>query len=116
MIRQVALIASLLWSASAFAQAAQAPQGSADAGKDIFTRVGCWTCHGTEGQGAAATGPRIADTALPFDAFLQQLRHPVSQMVPVPVSIVSDQQAADIYAYLQTIKKDNWKAIPLLQH
>jgi mono/diheme cytochrome c family protein len=116
MVRQAALIVSLLWSASVFAQTAQPPQGSSDAGRDAFMKVGCWTCHGTEGQGAAATGPRIANTALPFDAFLQQLRHPANQMVPVPTSIVSDKQAADIYAYLHTIKKDDWKSIPLLQH
>src|ERR1700677_3881958 len=116
MIRKIAFIAALTWSAGAFAQDMQAPQGSADAGKDVFTKVGCWTCHGTEGQGAAETGPRIADTALPFVAFLHQLRQPSNQMLPVPVSIVSDQQAADIYAYLHTIKREDWKTITLLKH
>ena len=116
MIRNIALIVALTWSVGASAQQSQTAQGSAEAGKATFTAVGCWSCHGTEGQGAAATGPKIANTALPFDAFLQQLRHPASQMVPVPVSIVSDKQAADIFAYLHTIKKDDWRTIPLLIH
>ncbi len=34
------------------------PAGDADAGKKLFVSLGCWTCHGYEGQGGA--GPRIA--------------------------------------------------------
>ena len=98
--------------AAASAQEA-APAGSADTGKVTFNKA-CYTCHGTTGQGAAATGPRIGPTALPYSAFLHQVRDPRSQMVPFPSAILSDQDVADIYAYLQSQKKEDYKQIPLL--
>ena len=37
-----------------------APAGNAEAGKKVFTKDGCYECHGREGQGAAqGAGPRI---------------------------------------------------------
>ena len=107
-----AFSAVLFTTQGAFAQQA-APAGSVDAGRAIFTRS-CYTCHGTTGEGAAATGPRIGPTELPFDAFLHQVREPRSQMVPVPATILSDQDVADIYAYLQSQKNEDYKQIPLL--
>jgi mono/diheme cytochrome c family protein len=97
--------------ASAFAQ--DTPKGSADTGKITFNKA-CYTCHGTTGQGAAATGPRIGPTELPFDAFLHQVRDPRDQMAPFPATILSDQDVADIYAYLESQKKEDYKQIPLL--
>ena len=31
-----------------------APAGNADTGKKLWVSVGCWQCHGYEGQGGAA--------------------------------------------------------------
>jgi mono/diheme cytochrome c family protein len=98
---------------SAAALAQDAPKGSAEAGKITYNKS-CYTCHGTTGQGAAATGPRIGPTPLPFDAFVHQVRQPYNQMVPYPPSILSDQDLADIYAYLRSQKKEDYKQIPLL--
>ena len=64
--------------------------------------------------GCRGTGPRIGPTALPFDAFVHEVRQPVNQMVPFPPTILSDQDLADIYAYLQSQKKEDYKQIPLL--
>ena len=89
-----------------------APQGSADSGKITFNKA-CYTCHGTTGQGGPA-GPRIGPTALPFDAFIHQVRDPRSEMAPFPPNILSDHDVADIYAYLETQKKEDYKQIPLL--
>ena len=47
------------------AQTAPAPAGNADTGKTLYVSVGCWQCHGYEGQGGAA-GPRLASRPLPF--------------------------------------------------
>jgi mono/diheme cytochrome c family protein len=112
-IETAVLGAALLAGAPTFAQ--QAPQGSAEAGKATFNKA-CYTCHGTTGQGAAGTGPRIGPTSLPFDAFLHQVRQPANQMAPFAPNLLSDQDVADIYAFLQAQKKEDYRQIPLLSN
>ena len=80
-----------------------APQGDAKAGQQLFLADGCWECHGTVGQGGVITGPRLARTALPLAAVLQQLRVPQNAMPPYEASVISDAQVADIYAWLETL-------------
>jgi mono/diheme cytochrome c family protein len=109
---KIAVLGTALLS-SAAALPEDAPKGSADTGKTTYNKA-CYTCHGTTGQGAAATGPRIGPTALPFDAFVHLVRQPTNQMVPFPPTILSDQDIADIYAYLRSQKKEDYKQIPLL--
>jgi ubiquinol-cytochrome c reductase cytochrome c subunit len=76
---------------------------------------GCFQCHGTVGQGGRVTGPRIARTELPFAAFLNQLRNPSNEMPPYEVKILSNGDAANIYAYLQSLPAPlAVKDIPLL--
>ena len=110
LVKIVELGPALMMSVVALAQ--DAPKGSADAGKVTFNKT-CYTCHGTTGQGAE-TGPRIRPTALAFDAFIHQVRRPAREMVPIPSTILSDQDVADIYAYLQTQKREDYRQIPLL--
>ena len=104
--------------AQASAQQAEkpAPSGNKDNGKKLYRSDGCFECHGTEGQGAAAvTGPRIGPPQLSFEGFTEQLRHPSSQMPPYTSKVVSDQDLADLYAYLQSRPKSApAKDIPLL--
>jgi cytochrome c551/c552 len=57
-MRLAPYLASAALAAGLFlAQAAVA--ASAENGKQVFMRAGCWQCHGTIGQGAA-TGPKLA--------------------------------------------------------
>jgi mono/diheme cytochrome c family protein len=107
----LALGASLLAASAASAQDAP-PQGSAENGKKLFTATGCYQCHGYAGQGAPGYAPRIAPKLLPYQAFVKQLRQPRSEMPPYEAAIVSDQQIADIYAYLKTQKDDDPKVVP----
>lgn len=112
MMRFVPLVAAtLLAGGIAFAQDA-APQGSAENGKKLFTADGCYQCHGYAGQGAPGYAPRIAPKLLPYQAFLNQLRRPRAEMPPYEAAIVSDQQVADIYAFLKTQKEDDPKVVP----
>jgi len=101
--------------ATAFAQE-KPPEGSADRGKQHFTKYMCYTCHGTVGQGAdRGTGPSIAPSPLPYLAFALQVRSPRLDMPAYRKEFVSDQELADIYAYLSTIKPGReLKDIPLL--
>ena len=112
MKRSILAIAFATLSSMAFAEGA--PAGSADAGKAMFQKAGCWTCHNYGGTGSAGTGPRIGPTALEWEGFIHQVREPANQMAPFPEAILSDQDLANIYAYLQTQKREDPKTIPLL--
>ena len=85
------------------ASPALAQQGDAKNGEKHFKSDGCYQCHGYAGQGASMTGPRISRTALTFDQFLNQLRHPANAMAPYEEPIMPTATAADIYAYLKAM-------------
>jgi mono/diheme cytochrome c family protein len=93
-----------------------APSGNAENGKKIFTKDGCYECHGREGQGAAqGAGPRIGPLQLSFEAFTKYVHQPTGQMPPYTSKVISDQELADIYAFLQSRPKATpSKDIPLL--
>jgi mono/diheme cytochrome c family protein len=92
------------------------PAGNAETGKKIFTKDGCYECHGREGQGAAqGAGPRIGPLQLSFEAFSKYVHQPTGQMPPYTSKVISDQELADIFAYLQSRPKATpSKDIPLL--
>jgi mono/diheme cytochrome c family protein len=96
------------------AMAQDTPRGDAANGKKLFETIGCFECHGFAGQGGA--GPKLIDPPA-FPAFILQLRTPRQVMPPYTAKVLSDQQAADIYAHLQEFPKPtDPKTIPLLQN
>jgi ubiquinol-cytochrome c reductase cytochrome c subunit len=110
----LALTALALSAGPVFAQQA-APAGTVANGERLYVQVGCYQCHGLAGQGALRTGPRVSRTAFSYQGFLAQIRHPVDQMPPYEAAVLSDQDAADIYAYLQQMPPPREpKSIPLL--
>jgi mono/diheme cytochrome c family protein len=87
---------------------------SAENGKQVFMRAGCWQCHGSVGQGGVA-GPKLAPDPLPLDALSSFVRTTNRAMPPYREEILSDVDLADLYAYLQSIPKGlDAKSIPLL--
>ena len=99
-----------------YAQQASTPAGDADNGKKLYREIGCYQCHGLAGQGAVMTGPSVSRTELAFDGFLNQLRHPANQMPPYEAVVLSDNDAADIYAYLRQMPAPpDPNSIPLLK-
>jgi mono/diheme cytochrome c family protein len=92
------------------------PPGSGERGQQAFMKYMCYTCHGTVGQGAdRGTGPKIAPGMLPYAAFALQVRTPRLDMPPYRQQFLSDQELADIYAYLSLTKPSpTAKEIPLL--
>jgi len=92
--------------------------GDATRGKDIFLRDNCYTCHGTTGAGGGALGgPRLAHTGLTPNAILNELRHPRAVMPAYSEKVLSDAEAADIVAYIQSLSREpgaDAKAIKLL--
>jgi mono/diheme cytochrome c family protein len=79
---------------------ADAPAGNAENGKRLFTKDGCYECHGREGQGSTMSGPRIAPDPVPLEVILRYVRKPTGEMPPYSAKVVSDQDLADIYAFL----------------
>ena len=106
-------VAALVGTSPALAQ--DTPRGDAANGKKLFETIGCFECHGYAGQGGAA-GPKLIDPPA-YPAFIVQLRTPRQQMPPYTGKVLSDQQAADIYAHLQTFPKPpDVASIPLLRN
>lgn len=97
-------------------KSAPSPEGNAETGKKIFTKAGCYECHGREGQGAAqASGPRIGPSQRFIRPFIKYVRQPTGQMPPYTSAVISDQELTDIYAYLQSRSRATpSKDIPLL--
>ncbi len=64
----------------------------------------CTSCHGLHGNDGKA--PHIAGFDKGFNTFLFRLRSPDSVGMPAfPETELSRQDAADIYAYLKSLKK-----------
>jgi ubiquinol-cytochrome c reductase cytochrome c subunit len=82
------------------AAAPASPNGNVANGKALYVSVGCYQCHGFVGQGGAA-GPRL-NPPLAYEPWLLQLRTPRFVMPPYSPVVLTDQQAADIYAYTAT--------------
>ena len=101
----VAAVTALCASAIAgLAWAQEAPRGDDANGKRLYLAT-CFACHGRSGQGGAMNGPApiLAKTAMPFDGFKAQLRQPINEMPAYSEAVMSDQQIADVYAFLQTL-------------
>jgi mono/diheme cytochrome c family protein len=87
-----------------------------DKGKRLYVTHGCYECHGFQGQGSTAAGPRIAPAPIPRDAFVAYLRQPSGEMPPYSERVISDAELADIRAFLATIPKGpNPSEVPLLK-
>jgi ubiquinol-cytochrome c reductase cytochrome c subunit len=109
----VSISLALVMSAGlAFAQ--DEPKGNAQTGKLLFEAKGCYSCHGFVGQGSRE-GPRLTP-AMAYPAFVAQLRTPRAIMPPYTAALVTDQQAADMHAYLAGLPKPpDPKTVKLLQ-
>jgi mono/diheme cytochrome c family protein len=110
-----AVAVALFGLSSAIAAPAAAPQGDSAKGKANFERVGCWECHGHQGQGGNA-GVRIADPVpLAWPAFLAWVRTTSGDMPPFTEKVLPNQDLVDIYAWLQSVPKGpDYRNIPLL--
>lgn len=106
----IALFVAALVVSIGFAQS----NGSAENGKKLFLRDGCWECHGYAGQGSR-DGARIASTALNAQGLIRYVRRPSGAMPAYVDKVITDQELTDIWAYLKTLSGPKpVKDIPLL--
>ena len=103
-------------STDAAQKAASAPTGNAQRGKMLYTRIGCYECHGWDGQSGGGTGPKLGPGPLPFAAFTYQVRSPRNSMPPYTAKVLSDGDLTDIYAFVQSLPQPpKVDTIPLLK-
>ena len=81
---------------------ADASAASAEKGKVLFIRYGCFQCHGTVGQGGNA-GPKLAPDPLPYEALANFVRTTNRTMPPYKEQVLPNEDLQDIYAYLQSV-------------
>jgi mono/diheme cytochrome c family protein len=95
--------------------AAAAPAGNVEKGKETYKKVGCYECHGLEAQGGPGTAPRLGPNPIPFARFSPYVRSPTGNMPPYRVSVLPDQDLADIYAFVRSAPRPPaLSTIPLL--
>jgi mono/diheme cytochrome c family protein len=86
---------ALLWSVPG-SPGTDSPPGAA-----AFARV-CAACHGAQGEGDK--GPPIVPLAYMEDQVAVVVRGGQGQMPPIPKAALSDQELADILAYLSQLE------------
>lgn len=89
---------------SASASQPTAPSGRSDLGAALYAKVGCYQCHANQAQGGVS-GPRIGPDPIPFARFSQYIRTPSGDMPPYTAKVLSSQDLADIYAFLQSLPR-----------
>ena len=115
-MRTLFVLAVLLIGVPPLAQQSTPPAstGSAENGKKLFLRDGCWECHGYAGQGGR-DGARIAETALTSNQFTRYIRRPTGAMPAYVEKVLSDAEVADIWMYVKTLTGPKAaKDVPLL--
>ncbi|HMB73784.1 MAG TPA: cytochrome c [Gammaproteobacteria bacterium] len=115
------LAAAALWAADAFAQ-----DGDIERGRELYYVHGCYGCHGYNGETGArdlvGTGSVIVENADIFIAFLRARADqapllPTTQMPNYPENALSDAEARDIFAYVDSFELDapQPESVPALQ-
>jgi len=80
------------------------PTGDAEDGKRWFVMHNCISCHGKNANDGRAA--KIAGIDMSFSSFLHIVRKPYSpSMPPFPENKLSEEDAADIYAWLKSMPK-----------
>ena len=103
----LAASALLLLALPSAAQSTRTNRATIANGESAYLRVGCPACHGTVGHGGAA--PRLAPNTLPLQGFTTWVRNGTpgwsfgSGMPAFAASVISDNELADIRAYLANL-------------
>jgi mono/diheme cytochrome c family protein len=119
MLRQVpvAVLAATILVATAHAQGAPqkpATTGNAVRGKQLYLEYSCYACHGYNAQ--TGNGQRLLPPRLTEQVFKLYIRAPRTPQMPAySTKLISDAEAADIYAYILSLPREpDLKDVPLL--
>jgi hypothetical protein len=70
-------------------------------GQQLWAQKPCLGCYGSNAEGQI--GPRLAGTSRSVDQVLRKVRNDGRSMPAFPPSVISDQELADIVAWLQSL-------------
>jgi mono/diheme cytochrome c family protein len=70
-------------------------------GAALYKKNGCYECHVNDGQGGPQ-GPRLGPNPIPQPRFVAYVRNPSGDMPPFTAKVISDDDLAKIYAFLQS--------------
>ncbi len=80
------------------------PEGNAAEGKRWYRMHNCHACHGEQGYDGG--GPDIANIDMRYRSFVHRLRNAETAVMPeFSEEKISNEDAADILAYLQSIER-----------
>ena len=85
---------------------AQTTNADVERGRQLYMDNGCFSCHGTVGQGSDRSGaPKLAPDPYPYEAFRALVRTPRETMPRLDVKHVSDEQLQLMHRYLTSVPK-----------
>ncbi len=85
---------------------AQPANTDIERGRQLYMDTGCFSCHGTVGQGSDRSGaPKLAPDPYPYEAFRALVRTPRETMPRLDVKHVSDEQLQLMHRFLASIPK-----------
>ena len=96
------------------ADAAREAAKRVDSGAKLYQAKGCYECHVNDAQGGPQ-GPRLGPNPIPLPRFTTYIRNPTGDMPPFTEKVLSTQELADIYTFLQARPQPKpVNSIPLL--
>jgi mono/diheme cytochrome c family protein len=113
----ITVVVAALAGGGGAASAQDQPTGDPVNGKRVYLADGCFECHGRSGQGGAMNYqiPALAKLELPVESFVAFLRAAPNDMPTFSADVLSDKDATDIYAFLQSLPgRQPVKDFPLL--
>jgi mono/diheme cytochrome c family protein len=94
----------LMLAISIIVSACTSPEGNIADGKRWYTMHACYACHGENGEGRGG-GPSVAGLNMGYSSFVKRLRNPQTAIMPeYSAEKISDQDAADILAFLKSLE------------
>lgn len=100
------ILACIALAALASTAHAQTVTDEVERGRQLFMRNGCYSCHGTVGQGGERSGaPKLAPEPYPFEAFRALVRTPREAMPRFDEKFVSDADLQAMHRYLASLPK-----------
>ncbi len=93
-----------LLATSIFLFGCTSPEGNVADGQRWYRMHNCYACHGDKGNDGG--GPKIAGLNMGYRSFVHRLRNAETPIMPIyPQDKISDQDAADILAFLKSLEK-----------